>query len=89
MKHHLPPLDSLKVFESAARNLSFSRAAEELCLSKGAVSYQIKKLEEFVQASLFLRAVRQVSLTDDGKRAAGQHAGRIQGARQDLHPLQG
>ena len=66
MKHHLPPLDSLKVFESAARNLSFSRAAEELSLSKGAVSYQIKKLEDFVQASLFLRTVRQVSLTDEG-----------------------
>jgi DNA-binding transcriptional LysR family regulator len=67
MKHHLPPLDSLKPFESAARNLSFTRAGEELCLSKGAVSYQIKKLEEFVQASLFLRTVRQVSLTDEGK----------------------
>lgn len=67
MKHHLPPLDSLKVFESAARHLSFSRAAEELCLSRGAVSYQIRKLEEFVQASLFARAVRQVSLTDAGK----------------------
>ena len=67
MKHHLPPLDGLKVFESAARNLSFSRAAEELCLSKGAVSHQIRKLEEFVQASLFRRAVRQVFLTDAGK----------------------
>ena len=66
MKHSLPPLDSLKVFESAARNLSFSRAAEELCLSKGAVSYQIKKLEEFVQSSLFIRSVRQVNLTDAG-----------------------
>ncbi|NKB77648.1 MAG: LysR family transcriptional regulator [Gammaproteobacteria bacterium] len=44
MKHILPSLDSLKVFESAARHLSFSLAAEELCLSKGAVSYQIKKL---------------------------------------------
>jgi len=71
MKHSLPPLDSLKVFESAARNLSFSRAAEELCLSKGAISYQIRKLEEFVQASLFRRAVRQVFLTDEGKLLLG------------------
>lgn len=67
MKHHLPPLDSLKVFESAARNLSFSRAAEELCLSKGAISYQIKKLEAFVQAPLFHRSVRQVVLTEAGQ----------------------
>jgi DNA-binding transcriptional LysR family regulator len=67
MKHSLPPLDSLKVFESAARNLSFSRAGEELCLSKGAISYQIKKLEEILQASLFIRAVRQVTLTPEGK----------------------
>ena len=67
MKHPLPPLDSLKVFESAARNLSFSRAADELCLSKGAISYQINKLEEFVQASLFTRTVRQVTLTDAGE----------------------
>jgi DNA-binding transcriptional LysR family regulator len=66
MKHHLPPLDSLKAFESAARHLSFSRAAEELCLSKSAISYQIKKLEEFVQIPLFHRSVRQVGLTEAG-----------------------
>lgn len=66
MKHHLPPLDSLKAFESAARNLSFSRAAEELCLSKGAISYQINKLEAFTQTALFRRSVRQVALTDAG-----------------------
>jgi DNA-binding transcriptional LysR family regulator len=67
MKHRLPPLDRLKVFESAARNLSFSRAAEELCLSKGAVSYQIRKLEEFTQTALFHRSARQVLLTDAGQ----------------------
>ena len=67
MKHHLPPLDSLKAFESAARLLSFSQAAEELCISKGAISYQIKKLEEHIQCSLFKRTVRQVYLTDGGQ----------------------
>jgi len=67
MKHHLPPLDSLKAFESAARHLSFSQAAQELCISKGAISYQIKKLEEHIQYSLFKRAVRQVYLTDAGQ----------------------
>ena len=43
MKHSLPSLDSLKVFESAARHLSFSIAADELCVTKGAVSYQIDR----------------------------------------------
>lgn len=67
MKHHLPPLDSLKAFESAARHLSFSQAADELCISKGAISYQIRKLEEQVQSALFRRTVRQVYLTDAGQ----------------------
>lgn len=67
MKHPLPPLDSLKVFEAAARHLSFSLAADELCITKGAVSYQIRKLEEHLQCSLFKRSVRQVLLTDAGQ----------------------
>lgn len=67
MKHPLPPLDSLKVFESAARHLSFNRAAEELCLSKGAVSYQIRKLEEHLQRTLFRRSTRQVFLNEAGQ----------------------
>jgi LysR family glycine cleavage system transcriptional activator len=67
MKHHLPPLDSLKAFESAARHLSFSLAAEELCLTKGAISYQIRKLEETIDCALFKRATRQVYLTDGGQ----------------------
>ncbi len=67
MKHTLPNLDSLKVFESAARHLSFSTAAEELCITKGAVSYQIKKLESELNTQLFKRRVRQVLLTDPGQ----------------------
>ena len=67
MKHSLPPLDSLKVFEAAARHLSFSLAAEELCISKGAVSYQIRKLETHINASLFKRYTRQVYLTEVGQ----------------------
>lgn len=68
MKHDLPPLESLKVFESAARHLSFSRAANELCISKGAVSYQIRKLEQAIDCALFKRSVRQVYLTDAGQK---------------------
>ena len=67
MKHDLPSLDALKVFESAARHLSFSRAAEELCLTKGAVSYQIRKLEADLDCALFQRSVRQVYLTNAGQ----------------------
>ncbi len=67
MKHLLPPLDRLKVFEAAARLMSFSEAADELCLSRGAVSYQIRKLEEYIQCPLFKRGTRQVYLTDAGQ----------------------
>ena len=67
MKHSLPSLDSLKAFESAARHLSFSLAANELCITKGAVSYQIRKLEEELQCELFKRSIRQVYLTDAGQ----------------------
>jgi DNA-binding transcriptional LysR family regulator len=67
LKHHLPPLDSLKTFEAAARHLSFSAAAAELCLTKSAISYQIRKLEAHLQCALFKRTVRQVYLTDAGQ----------------------
>jgi DNA-binding transcriptional LysR family regulator len=67
MRHALPPLESLKAFESAARQLSFSRAAEELCITKGAISYQIRKLEEHLGKALFKRSVRRVLLTDAGQ----------------------
>ncbi len=68
MKHALPPLDSLKVFESAARHLSFSQAADELCISKGAVSYQIQKIEQSIDTALFKRSTRQVYLTEAGQK---------------------
>ena len=68
MKHQLPALDGLKAFESAARHLSFSVAAAELCITKGAVSYQIRKLEESIDCALFKRSVRQVYLTDAGQK---------------------
>ncbi len=67
MKHRLPPLDSLKAFEAAARHLSFTIAAEELCITKSAISYQIRKLEAHLQCSLFKRSIRQIYLTDAGQ----------------------
>ena len=47
--------------------MSFSLAADELCMTKGAVGYQIRKLEEHLQYALFNRSVRQVYLTDAGQ----------------------
>ena len=67
MKHALPNLGNLRVFESAARHLSFSEAAKELCITKGAVSYQIRKLESDIGTTLFKRSVRQVYLTESGQ----------------------
>ncbi|MFT5502508.1 MAG: LysR family glycine cleavage system transcriptional activator [Gammaproteobacteria bacterium] len=67
MKHDLPPLESLKVFESAARLLSFSQAADELCITKAAVSYQISRLEGSLDTALFRRSIRQVYLTEAGQ----------------------
>ncbi len=68
MKHPLPPLDTLKAFEAAARHLSFSQAADDLCVSTSAVSYQIRKLEESLRCALFKRTIRQVYLTDAGQK---------------------
>jgi len=70
MTSPLPPLSAIRVFESASRHASFTRAAEELGMTQAAVSYQIKLLEERVGAPLFLRLPRQVQLTELGKRLA-------------------
>ena len=45
MPRRLPALNALKAFEAAARYESFTRAAEELCVTQGAVSHQVKALE--------------------------------------------
>ena len=45
MARRLPPLNTLRVFEAAARHESFTRAAEELSVTQGAVSHQVKELE--------------------------------------------
>jgi LysR family glycine cleavage system transcriptional activator len=63
----LPPFAALRSFESAARQLSFSRAAEELCVTPSAVSHQVRLLEEWVGVPLFERAARKVSLTQRGR----------------------
>ena len=63
----LPPLNSLRVFECAARHLSFSKAADELFVTKAAVSHQIKALEDHLGFFLFERKSRSIELTEAAK----------------------
>ena len=67
MYKRLPPLNSLKVFESAARFLSFTKAANELFVTQAAISHQIKILEDFLGVELFKRKNRALELTEFGK----------------------
>lgn len=67
MSRKLPPLNSLRAFEVAARHLSFTKAAEELCVTQAAISHQIKGLEEFLGVQLFIRRNRKLLLTDEGQ----------------------
>ena len=64
MIYRLPPLNALRVFEAAARHLSFKEAANELSITQAAVSHQIKSLEEYLGVELFRRAGRGVQLTE-------------------------
>lgn len=63
----MPPLNGLRAFEAAARHLSFQNAARELHVTPGAISQQIKKLEDILQTTLFHREGRTVTLTDRGR----------------------
>ena len=66
----LPPLAAIRVFETVARHGNFSRAAAELNMTQSAVSYQIKLLEDYVGAPLFVRQPRGVSLSAKGETIA-------------------
>src|ERR1700722_16157805 len=57
------PLNALRAFECAARHLSFTRAAAELCVPPTAISHQIRSLEEFLETSLFERKGGKLVLT--------------------------
>ncbi|VTU41184.1 Gcv operon activator [Variovorax sp. PBS-H4] len=64
----LPPLNSIKAFDAAARHLSFTKAGDELCVTHGAISRQIQLLEQWLGTALFLRLPRGLQLTNDGMR---------------------
>ncbi|CAQ82694.1 MULTISPECIES: transcriptional regulator GcvA [Photorhabdus] len=67
MSKRLPPLNALRVFDAAARHLSFTKAAEELFVTQAAVSHQMKSLEDFLGLKLFRRRNRSLLLTEEGQ----------------------
>jgi LysR family glycine cleavage system transcriptional activator len=92
----LPPLNALRVLEAAARHLSFTRAADELHVTPGAVSQQIKSLEDFIGAPVFRRQKRALLLTDEAQASLPilregfeklAEAGRILASRNDTGKL--
>jgi DNA-binding transcriptional LysR family regulator len=83
----LPPLELLVAFESAARHLSFTRAAEEIALTQSAVSRQVLALEGRLGVPLFRRLHRALALTEDGARlyaATLDALGRIDHATREI-----
>ncbi|MCR5876009.1 LysR substrate-binding domain-containing protein [Phenylobacterium sp. J426] len=81
------PLSAIRVFEAAARQGSFTRAAEELGMSQAAVSWQVKALEQRLDRRLFVRQPREVTLTPAGERlarAAGEAMAALRAAVTDL-----
>src|SRR4026209_269561 len=67
MGRRLPPLNALKAFEAAARSESFTRAAEELNVTQGEVSHQVKALEEILGVKLFNRERQRLVHTEAGR----------------------
>lgn len=67
MTYRLPPLNSLRAFEAAARHLSFKKAGEELAVTPTAISHQLRGLEEYLGFPLFRRLTRAIELTEAGR----------------------
>ena len=63
----LPPLNALQTFEMVARHRSFTRAADHLCLTQGAVSRQIQALEDYYGFPLLTRQPNGLALTIEGE----------------------
>jgi LysR family glycine cleavage system transcriptional activator len=81
------PLNALRVFEAAARQLSFTKAGEELGMTQTAVSYQVKLLEENIGEPLFIRKARQVQLTEAGQKLAPKVAEAFNSLREAVDNL--
>jgi LysR family glycine cleavage system transcriptional activator len=72
MPDRLPPLNSLRAFEAAARHLNLRKAAEELHVTPAAISHQVKALEDTLGVKLFRRHPRGLALTDHGQASLGK-----------------
>ena len=82
------PLNALRAFEASARHLNFTRAAEELCVTQGAVSHQVRALEFRLGVSLFRRLPRGLALTDEAMAllpGLSQSFARIGALLDDIH----
>lgn len=83
----LPSLNALRVFEAVARLMSFTKAAEELCVTQGAVSRQVRNLEEELGLPLLIRQPNNLALTRDGEKlfhAAASAFAQIREARRAI-----
>lgn len=89
MRRKLPSTQALNCFEAAARHQSFTRAAQELALTQGAVSRQVAALEGFVGVALFSRSQHGMTLTPAGENYARQVSRRLDSLERDTLDLMG
>ena len=75
MTRRLPPFAAIRAFEASARLNSFTAAADELNVTQSAISHQVKRLEEFLDTALFVRAPQGLSLTQAGQGYLGELTG--------------
>ena len=68
MERRLPSLNGLRAFEAAARHESFTKAADELCVTQGAVSHQVKAFEAELGVKFFNREPKRLVITEAGRR---------------------
>jgi DNA-binding transcriptional LysR family regulator len=83
MRRQLPSIQALVCFESAAKHASFTKAAQELSLTQGAVSRQVASLEEMLGVSLFKRDRHGMQLTQAGERYFKNISNRLNGLERD------
>jgi len=83
MRRKIPSTAALLAFEAAARQQSFTRAAEELALTQSAVCRQIAALEDFLGCELFRRTQRGVKLTEAGLAYSRKVAAQLDGLERD------
>lgn len=86
MRDRLPPLFSLQAFEAAARLGNFSRAAAELHLTPGAISRQVRQLEDWCGQTLFERVGNQMRLTAEGRDMLARLGGPLAALHEAVYP---